>query len=146
MKCLRILACLLPLALAACGLSDQQKADYESVQRAGVSPATYDKMVHGDPLALSDIKNLARAGVSDGVTIRYLRDHETVYVLNSADIADLHKAGVSESVIDYMLRTSQLYGPGPDVYVGVDPFFWGPGPWWGGPYWGGYYHGYHRWH
>src|SRR5471032_2069934 len=106
-----------PLLLTACGLSSQQKADYASVQRSGVSSAVYDKMVHGDSLSLYDIKALSRAGVSDAVTLRYLRDHGTVYSLNSDDVAGLRKAGVSQSVVDYMLQTPRSYaGPYPYYY------------------------------
>ena len=64
--------------LAGCGLSDQQKADYAAVQRAGVSPAIYDKMMHGDPLSIGDIVSLSHAGVSDGIITRYIRDQGTV--------------------------------------------------------------------
>lgn len=152
MKLFRLFVILLPLFLTACGLSDEQKADYASVQRSGVSSAIYDKMVHGDALSLYDIKSLSRAGVSDAVIIRYIRDRGTVYSLSSADVTSLRKAGVSQSVVDYMLQTGRDAGPyfypyaypyGP--YWG-DPF-WGPywGPYWGGGfYYGGGYH--HHWH
>jgi hypothetical protein len=112
-------------ALVGCGLSDQQKADYAAVQRSTVSSAIYDKMVHGDPLSVGDICALSRAGVSDAIVLRYVRDQGTVYTLNSGDFARLHKAGVSPSVVDYMANTgySGPYGPyGP----------YGPGPY--GPY------------
>ena len=145
MKLSRLLILLVPLFFTACGLSPQQKADYARVQTSGVSSAVYDKMVHDDNLSLYDIKALARAHVSDGVIFRYLRDHETVYFLNSDDVAGLRKAGVSQSIVDYMLQTPHMYGP--DFYpaIGVDVGYgpyWG-GPYWGGPYWGGGY--YHRW-
>ena len=103
----------MPLLLAACGLSPEQKADYARVQASGVSSAIYDKMVHGDALSLYDIKALSRAHVSDGIILRYLRDQGTVYFLNSDDVASLRKAGVSQSIIDYMLQTSRGYGPYP---------------------------------
>ncbi len=104
--------------LAGCGLSDQQKADYASVQRSGVSPAIYDKMVHGDPLSVGDVIALSQARVSDGVIVRYIRDQGTVYALNGQDFDRLHQAGVSPSVVDYMARTGYPgpYGPGPYVY------------------------------
>ena len=124
--------------LAGCGLSDQQIADYASVQRSGVSPAIYDKMVHGDALSLFDIKALARAHVNDGIVIRYLRDQGTVYYLTSDDVTGLRKAGVSQSVVDYMLRTPGAYGPGPYPYYPAYGPYWGDpycGPY--GPYWGG---------
>ena len=144
MKLLRLLALLVPLLFTACGLSPEQKADYERVQQSGVSSAVYDKMVHGDDLSLYDIKALARAHVSDGVVLRYLRDHGTVYYLNSDDVSGLRKAGVSQSVVDYMLQTQGSYGPGPYGYPGYGPYWGGPywgGPYWGGPYWGGGYWG-----
>ncbi len=129
----RLAVLLLPLLLAACGLSEQQKADYASVQRAGVNSAIYDKMVHGDSLSLYDIKSLSRAGVSDGVILRYLRNQETIYSLSASDVNSLQKAGVSQSIIDFMLRTPQLYAM-PPIVVGVG---YGYGPYWGpGPYWG----------
>jgi len=144
MKLLRLAVLFLPLLLTACGLSAQQKADYARVQSSGVSSAIYDKMVHADDLSLYDIKALARAGVSDGIILRYLRDRETVYYLNSDDVASLRKAGVSQSIVDYMLQTPHMYGPDfyPAIGIGV-----GYGPYWGGPYWGPgpYYYPYRRW-
>jgi hypothetical protein len=144
MKLLRLLVLLLPLLMTACGLSSQQKADYARVQSSGVSSAVYDKMVHGDDLSLYDIKALTHAGVSDGVILRYLRDQHTIYYLNSEDVTGLRKAGVSQSIVDYMLQTPRMYGPDfyPAIGIGI-----GYGPYWGDPYWGGpypYYGGYHR--
>jgi hypothetical protein len=150
MKLSRLAVFFLPLFLAACGLSPQEKADYARVQSSGVSSAVYDKMVHGDDLSLYDIKALARAGVSDGVILRYLRNQSTVYSLSSDDVASLRKAGVGQSVVDYMLQTPQRSGYGysyPPVAIGIG---YGPywGPYWGDPFWGpGYYYPYHRhWH
>jgi hypothetical protein len=151
MKLSRLLACVLTLLLTACGLSPQQKADYARVQSSGVSSAIYDKMVHGDALSLYDIKALSRAGVSDGITLRYLRDQGTTYYLNSDDVAGLRKAGVSQSIVDYMLQTARAYGPYgyPAIGIGYGPY-WG-GPNWGDPFWGPPYpypyygYGYRRW-
>ena len=147
MKLLRLLVLLVPLLFTACGLSDQQKVDYARVQASGVSSAIYDKMVHGDDLSLYDIKALSRAHVSDGVILRYLRDQHSVYYLNSDDVSGLRKAGVSQSIVDYMLQTPQGYGLGPYPVIGVGV---GYGPYWGGPYWGApypypSYYRYRRW-
>ena len=145
MKLSRVFVLLLPLLFTACGLSDQQKADYARVQASGASPAIYDKMMHGDDLSLYDIKALSRAGVNDAIILRYLRDQHTIYYLNSDDVGSLRKAGVSQSIVDYMLQTPGIYGP--DVYpaIGIGV---GYGPYWGDPFWGPYpypYHPYHRW-
>ncbi len=137
--------------LSACGLSDQQKADYAAVQRAGVSPAIYDKMMHSDPLSISDVCSLSRAGVSDGIIIRYIRDQGTIYTLNSGDFDRLKHAGVSSSVIDFMAQTGYAgypYGPYPYGPYGPYPY----GPYGGYPYYGpvigvGFgFGGGHHWH
>ncbi|MCE0497688.1 MAG: hypothetical protein LV481_07060 [Methylacidiphilales bacterium] len=159
MKPFRLLILALPLFLAACGPTAQQQADYARVERAGVSPAIYDKMVHGDPLSISDIESLSRAHVNSGIILRYLRDHGTVYYLSAADVKQMEKAGVDPSIVDYMLQTAQggWWGPGPYPYYGAyDPYWGGPffyggfygGGWYhGGYYHGGYYHGGgHGWH
>lgn len=146
MKSFRLLIFVLPLLLAACGLSDQEKADYDSVQRSGVSSAIYDKMVHGDPLSLYDIKALSRARVSDGIILRYMRNAGTIYVLNSDDVQGLRNAGVSQSIVDYMLQTQRLYSPPPTVGIGIGPYYGPYGPY--GPYWGPYPYPppyYHHW-
>ncbi len=117
--------------LAACGPTEQQKADYAAVQRSGVSSAIYDKMVHGDPLSIGDVCSLSRAGVGGGVITRYIRDQGTIYTLSSNDYDRLKHAGVPSSVIDFMAQTSYPgypYGPYPYGYP------YGPYPY--GPYWG----------
>ena len=112
----------IPLLLAACGPTDQQLADQHAVERSGVSPAIYDKMVHDDALSLSDIVSLSEARVNDGIIIRYIRDHGTQYFLSPQDFDYLRKNGVSQSVIDFMASTAPP-GPGPG-----GPGYYGPGP------------------
>ena len=126
MKIRFVFIALAAAGLAACGLSDQQKADYAAVYRSGVNSAVYDKMVHGDPLSVGDVCALARAGVSDAVVIRYIRDQGTVYALNSSDFKRLHDAGVAPSVVDYMARTGYLDGGYPYDPAGYP--YYGPGP------------------
>ena len=136
MKFSRLLALLIvPLFIAACGPTAQQQADYSAVQRSGVPAATYDKMVHGDGLSFGDIESLSRAGVNDGIILRYLRDTGSIYSLNSADVINLRRAGVSQSVIDYMLQSAREYYSYPPIY---DPWY-GPfwGPWYGPGFYGG---------
>ncbi|HEV3272098.1 MAG TPA: hypothetical protein VGZ93_07950 [Candidatus Methylacidiphilales bacterium] len=123
-----------PILLTACAPSAQQEADYAVVRSSPVSPAIYDKMVHGDPLSVSDIAALGQAHVNDGIIIRYIRDHGTIYYLAPPDIDYLQKSGVSQSVIDYMVQTAPPGPPGgpyPVPVVGVGVIF--------GPSW-------HHWH
>jgi hypothetical protein len=143
MKFYRLLFLIVPLFLAGYELSDQQKADYATVQNSGVSSAIYDKMIHGDALSLYDIKALTRAHVRDAVILRYLRDRGTVYYLNSGDVEDLRTAGVSQSIIDYMLQTPQMYQP--DYYPYAYPFYPYPYPFIGVGFGCGGGH-YHHWH
>lgn len=134
MKFSRLAALLIvPVFLVACGPTAQQQADYAAVERSGVPSGTYDKMVHGDALSLADIEALSHARVNDGVILRYLRNTGTIYTLNSADVINLRRAGVSQSVIDYMLQSARQYYDYPPVY---DPWF---GPWWGPWYGPGFY-------
>ncbi len=123
-----------PFLLAACA-SDQQRADEAAVESSGVSPAIYDKMVHDDPLSVSDIASLSHARVNDGIVIRYIRDHGTRYYLSPGEIQYLQNNGVSPSVIDYMVQTGQGY-PGPTLFgapvsigIGVGGGYYGGGHW-----------------
>jgi hypothetical protein len=136
----------LSMVLVGCSLSEQQKADLTTVQGSGVSSATYDKMLHGDELSLSDVSELERAHVDEGVILRYLRERGTVYILSSHDISRLEKAGTSQSLIDYMQHTAvasavsyptvQVYTYAPYGPVG----YYGPSAssYWGPQYYGAY--------
>src|SRR5271155_5659701 len=102
MRLLRLGIVLVPLLLAACSDSGQQTACYPQVQRSGVNPVVYDKMLHGHDLNLSDVASLSRAGVSNNVTLQYLRHRRTVYHLTPEDVGSLRQAGVSCEVVDFM--------------------------------------------
>ena len=130
------------LFLAACAPTEQQKADADAVERSGVSPAIYDKMIHDDALSVSDVVALSHARVNDGVIVRYIRDHGTVYVLSPDELNYLHGNGVSPSVIDFMVQTGgggpYPYGPGsygPGPYVVPPPIGIGIGIGGGGGHW-----------
>ena len=68
MRAALLVGCLL---LAGCGLSQQEKTDLASVQSSGVNAVTYDKMLHNEALGVSDVCALERAGVNEGVILRY---------------------------------------------------------------------------
>jgi len=123
------------------------------------SPQTWQRVEQGQPLAVADIKALAKAGVGDDLIISQIRSSRTVYRLGTAEIVDLKNSGVSEKVIDTMIKTPETvppppsapapqyyYAPPPVYYAPppvyyVDPFWYGPG--WYGPGWG-YGHHWHR--
>jgi len=113
--------------------------------------------VQGPPLAIEDIKALAKSGVGDDVIISQIRNSRTVYHLGAAEIIALKNAGVGEKVIDYMINTPStvseatvapsastgvveqqvIVAPGPD-YMWIDGgWFWYGGRWmWYGGHWG----------
>ena len=127
------------------------------------SPQTYVRVDQGQPLAVADVKALARSGISDDVIISQIRNSRTVYHLRAADIIDLRDAGVSNRVIDFMINTPGIYGatpapqantvvvaqppppvpvetvvvaPGPD-YIWIDGEWVWNGQWiWVGGHWG----------
>ena len=74
------------------------------------APQTYVRVQQGQPLSASDIKALAAANVSDDVIISQIRNSHTVFHLSTSDIIDLHNAGVSENVINFMINTPGLAG------------------------------------
>jgi len=83
---------------------DQQERARLQVQ----APQTYARIDQGQPLTLADIKAMARAGISDNVIISQIRATRTAYRLSAADIIDLHDAGVSSAVIDYMVNAAGM--------------------------------------
>jgi outer membrane lipoprotein SlyB len=74
------------------------------------APQTYVRVQQGQPLTVSDIKALAAANVSDQVIISQIRNSHTVFHLSTSDIIDLHNAGVSENVINFMINTPNTVG------------------------------------
>jgi hypothetical protein len=146
MKTMRAALLVGSLLLAGCGLSQQEKTDLASVQNSGVNAVTYDKMLHNEALGVADVCDLERAGVNEGVILRYLRERGTIYVLSKHDIAHLRSSGASQSLIDYMNHTNDsnavsyptttvyTYAPyGPIVYSQLSATSYG-----GTQYWGAY--------
>jgi outer membrane lipoprotein SlyB len=74
------------------------------------APQTYVRVDQGQPLAVADVKALARSGINDDVIISQIRNSRTVYHLSAADIIDLRDAGVSNRVIDFMINTPGSIG------------------------------------
>jgi Glycine zipper/WXXGXW repeat (2 copies) len=124
------------------------------------SPQTLQRVEQGQPLLVSDVESLTKAGVSDDLIISQIRNSRTVYHLTTADIIALKKAGVSDQVIDFMINTptqipsAQVAGevgpeppPAPPEQIVVAPgpdYVWVGGTWvWLGNRWV-WHHGY--WH
>jgi len=140
------------------GMDAQQEAQLQAQ-----APQTYERIEQNEPLTVADVKELARAGVSDELIISQIRNSRTVYRLTTTEIIGLKDEGVSENIIDYMLNTqtrtpSARVVTGPvrsapipeTIYVAPRPsLVWIGGAWmWPGDYWGGHrgYRPYHHGH
>ncbi len=137
-----IVALAVAASLAGCaslrGPSRASRALSASLEGKDVGQETRQRIVQDEPLTLEDIKALARVGVPDDLVIDYLGAIMAVYRLGSAQIVDLHTAGVSERLIDYLLHTPFAYpvpAPLPDcgcwwAVPGPYPYYWYPYPCW----------------
>lgn len=82
----------------------------QAAQLRAQAPQTYQRVEQGQPLAISDIKALAEANVGDDVIISQIRNSRTVFHLSTSDIIELHDAGVSAKVINFMINTPNTVG------------------------------------
>lgn len=108
-------------------------------------------------LSTEDIKSMSRAGLKEDTIIAQIIASHAVYHLSANEIIDLHNAGVSQKVIDYMINTpttapvdnpvpvatttappapvaeTVVVAPGPGyVWVGGE-WLWGPTGWYWAP-------------
>ena len=82
-------------------------------------------MTDYEQLSLPDISELSRKHVPDGLIIHYLDTTRSVYVLRTDEVLRLRKNGVSNEVLDYMLKTPQFYAANYSPYPFYDPWFGG---------------------
>lgn len=73
------------------------------------SPRTLRRIDNGEPLTTNDIKDMTKAGLNDDIIISQIQSTRSVFYLSTADIISLKNAGVSQRVIDYMIRTGSQY-------------------------------------
>ncbi len=57
------------------------------------------------PLTQQEIVEMARTGASDAQILESIRKSRTAYRLTASEIVALHGAGVSFTVMDYMMQT-----------------------------------------
>ncbi|MCP5492247.1 MAG: hypothetical protein H7A40_04315 [Chlamydiales bacterium] len=69
-----------------------------------ISPNTYDRIDNGEQLSIQDVINLHKANISDDKIIDLIKKTNSHYNLTTRDIDSLQRAGVSNSVINYMMR------------------------------------------
>lgn len=94
---------------------DREQAE----QLRNQAPVTYVHVQQNQPLTIDDIKALTHAKVSDDVIISQIQSSQAVYHLSAQDIIDLHSAGVSDRVVNFMITTVNSPPP-PETVVASD--------------------------
>ena len=89
----------------------------QAAQLRSDAPVTYVHVQQSQPLTVDDVKALTRAKVSDDVIISQIQNSHTVYHLSPQDIIDLHTAGVSDKVVNFMIATINSPPPPPPTEV-----------------------------
>jgi hypothetical protein len=95
------------------GLIGHSMDEQERARLQAQAPQTYARIDQGQPLGLADIKAMAKSGIGDDVIISQIRATHSAYHLSASDIIDLHNAGVSQKVIDFMINTASSASAAP---------------------------------
>lgn len=79
--------------------------DEEDEQRVqNQSPQTARRIHNGEQLSVNDIISLHQAGISDEKIIDLIEKTGSYYNLSTTSVRKLEKAGVSDAVINYMIK------------------------------------------
>lgn len=89
----------------------------QAAQLRADAPVTYVHVQQNQPLTVDDVKALVRAKVSDDVIISQIQNSHTIYHLSPHDIIDMHSAGVSDRVVNFMIATVNSPPPPPPTEV-----------------------------
>ena len=99
----------------------EQKAARAEVEASSLAPALKKKLLAGDPLSLTEIEELGRAGLNPELVVKCLRTAGGTYEVLTKDIDRLRAAGLADSVLDYLLTTRSRrvpYYSSPYLYYG----------------------------
>jgi hypothetical protein len=91
------------------------------------------------PVSVADVEALTKAGMGDDLIISQISSSGTANHLNATDIINLHNAGVSNRVIQYMITTTPAVAPtavAASAVAAPAPVYYYPAyepvyPWWG---------------
>jgi hypothetical protein len=98
------------------GLIGNEIDKSESKTQAQIVQASATVPVQG-PLALPDIAQMTRSGLSDAVIIGQIRSTRSTYALSPQDLEWLKSQGVTDGVILEMQSTAGRVAPAPRVYA-----------------------------
>lgn len=69
------------------------------------NPKTAKRVDSGKQLSIDDVISMHKAGIDDDKIIDIMKKTDSKYYLRTKDIDRLQRAGVSNKVINYMMRT-----------------------------------------
>ena len=96
-----------PIGVAA---RAQVKASLSATDREVMeqrSPETLQKLDDREQLSLQDIKNMTSNGLNDKTIIAQINATRSTFCLTPEEMEDLSQCGVSEKVINYMIKTGE---------------------------------------
>jgi len=94
------------------GLIGHSMDQEQNARLQAQAPVTYVRVSQGQPLAVTDVEALAKAGVTEDVIISQIQASHTVYHLSAGDIIELRDAGVTDRVVNYMINTPNTISDG----------------------------------
>jgi hypothetical protein len=127
-----MMAVLVVMGLTGCATDRAIERRLGELDRCGVTGPVRVKVAELEPLTAKDIITLSRDKVSDGTIVGHVRDAGTVYVLRTAQVEQLRKAGVSAEVVDYLMATPLLEARRRQqalefrMWAGTSPWYYGP--------------------
>ena len=114
------------LALAGCATTSQVDPKIlGEFSKPGIPQETAFKVREGLPLSVADVAASARAGVPGPGLVSYMQSTRKAYNLSNADLARLRAAGTPAPVVNYMRRSYEFYGKGPNAVDQSHPYFSG---------------------
>lgn len=83
------------------------------------APVTYVRVEQNQPLTVADVQALISAKVSDDVIITQIQNSHSIFHLSPQDIINLHNAGASDRLVNFMINTPSTITPAPPATVVV---------------------------
>jgi hypothetical protein len=80
---------------------------------AGVAVTRAQPPQSGDSLTVEEVVKLSKAGFSEEVIVTKIRKNGKPFDLNAAELMELKKLGIGDSIIKFLLDPSQPYTPQP---------------------------------
>lgn len=134
-----IFLALAAFTLSGCATFRGPPPYFAQVQGHDVDAVILAKVEAKKGLNLEEIKHLAERGVDEETIIAHLRKTRAVYTLSVEEIDELKEAGADQGLINFMLKTPEIYGTSRTYGYGY-PYTFGI---YSGRYYRPHYYGYY---